>query len=142
MNFKSKVLGTVLLVGVSLGNITNVVYASSYVHQDGRVYVTNWDNYDYTNGCIGSVILEDERGNKPIFSQNTDYDWVSSVLTVKGTGGFGFSFNSSRVKVYYFESRKEITNGYLRGGQKIYIVSKDDPTYITLSISPAIIIEN
>lgn len=143
MKFKSKVLGAVLLTALSLGSMTNVAYASSYVHQyDGRVFVTNWDNYNYTNGYIGGVTLEDQLGNKPMFSQNTDYDWVSTVLTVKGNGGFGFSFHSNRVKVYDFDTRKEITNGYLKGGQRIFIVSKDDPTYITLSISPVIIIEN
>ena len=32
MNFKSKILGATLLAAVSVGSITNVAYASDYVH--------------------------------------------------------------------------------------------------------------
>ncbi|MGM8316845.1 hypothetical protein ACSXC5_17675 (plasmid) [Clostridium perfringens] len=142
MKIKGKVLGALLISGISLASISNITYASSYVHQNGKVYVTNWSNYNYTHGYEGGVILEDERGNKPIFSQNEKNEWVSTVLTVKGQGDFGFSFNSDRVKVYDFESREEITNGLIKGNQKIYIVSQDDPTNVTLDIAPLIRIDN
>lgn len=136
MKIKSNVLGAVLLAAVSLGSFTNVVYASDYVYQNGTTYVTNWDNYSYSNCHTRWITLEDENGNKPTFAQNVNCEWVSNVVTVKGYGCFPFRFYPypNRVKVYDFDSRKEITDGYLRGGQRIYIVSKDDPTYITLSI--------
>ncbi len=105
------------------------------------MYVTNWDNYNYTNGYSVGVTLEEERGNNPIFSQNSGGDWVSSVLTVKGTGGLGFSFYSNKVKVYDNNTKQEITNGFLKGDQKIFIVSKEDPTNISLSIATAIPME-
>ncbi|ELC8420359.1 hypothetical protein QYB79_002716 [Clostridium perfringens] len=136
MNFKSKILGATLLAAVSVGSITNVAYASDYVHQNGTVYVTNWDNYSYNSCHTRGITLKDEYGNNPTFAQNSDYDWVSNVVTVRGYGCFPFRFYpyNDRVKVYDFDTRKEINDGYLVGGQRIYIVSKDDPTYIILNI--------
>lgn len=132
-----------LLLTLSGIGISTSAEAAEYVHQNGQVYVTNWDNYDYFNSPeFDNVTLEDFRGNKPIFSQNRDYDWVTSPLIVKGDGIFGFSFYSENVKVYDYDTREEITNGLLRAGQRIYIVSKDDPTNITLTIGKTFVIEN
>lgn len=139
---KNKILSAALATALCIGTVTSVVSASSYVYQGEKVYVVNWENYDYSHGYEGGVTLEDERGLKPMFTQNNDNDLVSTVLTVKGEEDYGFSFNNNRVKVYDFNTRKEITNGLLRSGQKVYIVSRDDPSNITLSISPANVIEN
>ncbi|AMN30660.1 hypothetical protein ACSXC4_15505 (plasmid) [Clostridium perfringens] len=149
MKIGTKVLGAVLLASVSVGSFTNVAYAASHVHENGKSYVVDWDNYDYSNGLEGSFTLEDEYGNKPIFSQNDQKEWISPILKVKGSiiSGFefkylNFKFNFDNVKVYDCETKEEITNGFLKAGQRIYIVSNEDPVNLRLSISPILIAEN
>ncbi|WP_283700108.1 hypothetical protein [Clostridium perfringens] len=136
MKIRSKILGAALLTAVSVGSLTNVAYASEYVHENGTIYVKNWDNYIHSNCNTCGVTLEDACGNKPFFALNRNCEWVSDVVTVKGCGYFPFKFysHSNNIKVIDFDSGKEITDGYLRGGQRIYIISKDDPTHIRLSI--------
>lgn len=149
MKIKGKILGAALLATISVSSIANVTYAATLVQENGQAYVVDWSNYDYTKGLEGSFTLEDEDGNKPTFSQNTSKEWVSPLLTVKGSiiSGFefkqlNFKFNSDDVKVFDYETNKEITNGFLKAGQKIFIVSNENPLNLRLNISPILIIEN
>ena len=149
MKFGAKVLGAVLLASVSVGSFTNVAYAASHLNENGEAYVVDWDNYDYSDGLKGSFVLQDEYGNKPVFSQNNQKEWVSPILIVKGStiSGFefkylNFKFNFNDVKVYNYETKEEITNGFLKANQRIYIVTKENPVNLRLSISPIIIVEN
>ncbi|MGM8316850.1 hypothetical protein ACSXC5_17645 (plasmid) [Clostridium perfringens] len=149
MKISTKVLSGILLASVSIGSFTNIAYAASYLNENGKAYVVDWDNYDYSDGLEGSFVLQDEYGNKPVFSQNNQGEWISPVLTVKGStiSGFefkylNFKFNFNDVKVFDYETKEEITNGFLKADQRIYIITKEDPFNLRLSISPIIIAEN
>ena len=145
---KGLVLAAALAIA-SISNLGTVANAATYVEQNGVSYVTEWENYDYADGFEGSVTLKDYWGNPATFGRNADGEWVSDPLTVTGSKlsgyylkHFTFEFNYDDVHVYDYQTRKEITNRFLKNGQKIYILSKEDPMNLRIKFTPILIAEN
>ena len=149
MGIKKGLILAAALAIASISNLGTVANAATYVEQNGVSYVTEWENYDYADGFEGSVTLKDYWGNPATFGRNEDGNWVSDPLTVTGSeiSGyylkyFTFEFNSDNAKVYDYQTRQEITNGFVKDGQKIYIVSTDDPMNLRIKFNPILIAEN
>lgn len=149
MSIKRGLMLATILGITGIGNLGTVANAAIYVEENGNTYVTDWNNYEYDAGFEGCLTLKDLNGNDLTFAKQTTGEWVSPLLTVNGSEHSGyyltyftFEFNSNKVKVYDYETGKEITNGFLQDGQKVYIISEEDPTNLTVKISPLLIAEN
>ncbi|MDU3299283.1 MULTISPECIES: hypothetical protein [Clostridium] len=149
MGIKKGLILAAALAMTNIGSLCTVANAATYVEQNGISYVTEWENYDYAYGFEGSVTLKDYWGNPATFGRNIAGEWVSDPLTVTSSKFYGyylkyfnFEFNYDNVQVYDYQTRKEITNGFLKNGQKIYIVSKYDPMNLRIKFTPILIAEN
>jgi hypothetical protein len=149
MGIKKGLILAAALAMTNIGSLCTVANAATYVEQNGVSYVTQWENYDYADGFEGSVTLKDYWGNPATFGRNEDGNWVSDPLTVTGSeiSGyylkyFTFELTSDTATIYDYQTRQEITNGFIKDGQKIFIVSKDDPINLRIKFTPILIAEN